>query len=38
MLENIWQIVVIEEICASLKVRGFDYVDKKIIVSEPVLQ
>jgi hypothetical protein len=38
MLENLWQNVEIKEICASLKIMGFDYVDKKIIVSEPVLQ
>jgi hypothetical protein len=38
MLENLWQNVVIKEICASLKMRSFDYVEKKIIVSEPVLQ
>jgi len=38
MLENLWKNVVIEEIFVSLKIRGFDYVDKKITVSEPVLQ
>jgi len=38
ILENLWQNVVIKEICASLKIRGFDYVDMKIIVSEPVVQ
>jgi len=30
--------VVIKEICASLKIRYFNYVDKKIIVSELVVQ
>ena len=38
VLENLRQNAVIKEICASLKIRGFDYVYKKIIVSEPVLQ
>jgi hypothetical protein len=30
--------VVIKEICAALKIRYFNYVDKKIIVSELVVQ
>jgi hypothetical protein len=29
---------VIKEICAALKIRYFNYVDKKIIVSELVVQ
>jgi hypothetical protein len=38
MLENLQQNVVIKDICASLKIWGFDYVYKKIIISESLLQ
>jgi hypothetical protein len=38
MLENLWKNVVIKEMCVSLKIKGFDYADVKIIVSEPVVQ